>query len=126
MAKLEQTEGVVLNAEIGSGQSRYRSESGSYYYRTSYFPNITYQYTVNGQQYTNNAYAQRPSMINRKFLIQRILNKYPVGETVTVHYKPDDPQQSYLQTGYGNTVTLMVLAFIAIIIIAIVLLFFVL
>lgn len=123
MATLEKTEGTILNTDIGSGQSRYRRSSGGYYYRTSYFPDITYRYTVGGREYINNRYAQRPSLINRQGIIQRILDKYPVNSTVTVYYNPDNPQESYLAKGYGKTVTLIVMAVVIIVIVAIAVLF---
>lgn len=117
MADLAETQGKVLSAEIGSGQSRYRKESGGYGYRTSYFPNIAYQYTVNGQQYTHNAYAQRPSLINRQGIIQRIVDNYPVGADVTVYYDPQNPQEGY---GGGTRMILLGVALLVVIIIAVV------
>lgn len=109
MASVAQTEGVILSAAVGAGQSRYRASSGGYHYRTSYHPDITYQYTVNGQQYINNRFAQRPTLINRESIIQRVLEKYPVGQKVTVYYNPANPQDAYLQKGMGGAATAIVL-----------------
>lgn len=109
MAGLSETQGTVLSGDFGAGQSAYRMQSGGYSAKTSYFPNITYQYTINGQQYTNNTYAQRPSLINNKAIIQRILNNYPVGSTVTVYYNPNNPQEAYLQKGYGGATRVILL-----------------
>jgi len=30
---------------------------------------------------------------------QKLLEKYPIGATVQVHYDPDDPQRAVLETG---------------------------
>ncbi|MGB7338064.1 MAG: DUF3592 domain-containing protein [Phototrophicaceae bacterium] len=116
MAKLEQTEGTVLSTAIGSGQSRYKGSSGGYKYRTSYFPDISYRYTVDGNDYINNGYAQRTTLINRTGMIQRILDKYPTDSTVTVYYNPHNPQESYLEKGYGSTITFLLIAIVVFVI----------
>ena len=121
MANFEETQGTVLEATIGSGQSRYSTSSG-YKYRTSYFPQITYQYSVNGSQYTNNRFSHRNFLINRKGMINGILAKYPIGSNVTVYFDPQNPSESFLQKGYGSLANKIVLLVVgAVILIAVVL-----
>lgn len=119
MAKLDVTEGTILSSAIGSGQSTSRAQSGGYNTRISHRPDISYQYTVNGQQYTNNAYAQRPFLINNLGIVQSILNNYPVNKTVKIYYNPDNPAESYLQKGYGGAVNLILIGVLVFVILII-------
>ena len=122
MASFEETQGTILEASVGSGQSQYKTSSG-YKYRTSYFPQIVYQYSVNGAQYQNGRFAQRQSLISRKGMIENIVNDYPVGASVTVYYDPQNPTESFLQKGYGaatNKILYLSLLFTMVIVVAIV------
>ena len=111
--KLNQTEATILSAELGSGQSQYRSQSGGYNQRTSFFPNISYRYEVNGKEYVNDQYAQRASLVNRRSLVERTVKKYPVGSKVTVFYDPQDPQVAYLEKGYGASGAIIAVVLVA-------------
>jgi len=118
---LEQTEGTVVSAMIGRGQSQYYSgDSSQMYSRNSHYPDIAYQYQVNGQDYTHNRYSQRPTLINNTSIIQRIVNNYPVGATVTVYYDSENPQKSFLQKGYGGAVNLIIMGVVLVTVIALV------
>lgn len=109
MSTWQETQGTVLETSIGSGQSRYKSSAGGYKYRTSYFPQITYQYSVNGTDYVNNRFSRHHSLINRTSVIENILAKYPVGSTVTVYYDPQNPAESFLEKGFGSATNKLLL-----------------
>ena len=92
MARMATTTGTVVKSEIGTTLSGTQGSSIQ-------FPEVTYQYTVNGQTYFNNKVSQ--TMVRSLFgsVVQQTLNRYPVGSTVTVHYNADNPQDAYLEKG---------------------------
>jgi hypothetical protein len=96
-------------------------QSGVYLERTSHFPVIEYRYTVDGKRYVTDSYCEYPWLLERKWIIRRILANYPAGATVTVYYNPDDPQEAYLQRGYGGTVRLVILLVAVVVILSVIL-----
>lgn len=110
MPKLQKTTALVIETSISSGLSTYHAQSSGYNQKISYRPSIQYQYMVDGQQYTNDTYAQRPFLLNNQGIIKRILDNYPEGSTVDIYYNPDNPQESFLQKGYGGAVNLILLS----------------
>ncbi|MFX1574264.1 MAG: DUF3592 domain-containing protein [Promethearchaeota archaeon] len=62
-----------------------------------YRPNITYTYEIEGEKYVNN--KVRPvgrNVYKEKPQVQRVLNLFPEGYKVYIHYNPQDPQDSVL------------------------------
>jgi hypothetical protein len=76
--------------------------------RYKYSPQITYRYTVGGQGYVNDEFSYRDAGSGDAAEVQQIVHQYPPGRQVVVHYNPDDPGMSVLQSGlyWSNTVTL--------------------
>lgn len=68
---------------------------------TNYVPVIVYEYTVDGETYTdNNLYPGRFTREKgSRSSAEDILDQYPVGEEFTVQYNPDNPGQAYLRNG---------------------------
>lgn len=72
-------------------------------------PSIKYAYEVEGQAFEGDRLTFRS--IKRSFGmaehgLERLLNKYPVGQPVQVYFNPADPSQSVLEAG-GSTDMLM-------------------
>ncbi len=112
MARWETTTGTVVKSEIGTTLSGTQGSSIQ-------FPDVTYQYYVNGQTYFNNKVSQ--TMVRSSFgsIVQQTLNRYPVGSTVTVHYNADNPQDAYLEKGLGRSTLPIILLVIIIVAISI-------
>lgn len=99
----ETTEGTVLSSDVEVVFDQQAGERKNY-------PVVEYEYTVDGQQYTNNRmYLQSGSCTpdetvcgvseyDSNLQAVREANNYPEGETVEVHYDPDDPTTSYLES----------------------------
>ncbi len=79
-------------------------------------PGIVYQYTVEGTTYRGtrlNFNGHVPTVIR----VQRIVDRYPIGQPVTVWYNPVDPSSAVLEPGPANPLALELclgLVFIAI------------
>jgi hypothetical protein len=86
--------GLVLSSQI----VEYPSE------RNSLFgPEIVYQYHVDGRRYRSNRIGIfEPARWFRKTRgMLRLIERYPVGATIDVHYPPGDPVGARLQSGVG-------------------------
>lgn len=90
----QETKGYVLSARIEtcwtSTETRGRGTSRTYQ------PRITYQYEVEGKEYTNDQYDALNSSKSKRGWTEGIVNKYPVGQECSVYYNPIKPSQSVL------------------------------
>ena len=85
-------EGIVQSAEVRSGPDG-----------DTYYAEVTYDYRVNGVSYTGDKIAVG-EMSTSAANAQGILNRYPVGKKVTVHYAPAHPSEAVLETSiHGGT-----------------------
>ncbi|HTX20837.1 MAG TPA: DUF3592 domain-containing protein [Candidatus Aquilonibacter sp.] len=89
------TDGIVQTAEMKSNIDNHG--------HTTHSADVTYSYQVAGTSYTGDK-VSTGEMSSSVAYAQGILNRYPVGKTVTVHYAPDDPSDAVLETGiHGGT-----------------------
>ena len=89
------TEGVIQSAKM---ESHSGSENGD-----TYSASISYDYQVAGTYYTGTRLAFGAMSASSKYA-QRILDRYPVGKKVPVHYSPGNPELAVLETGvHGGT-----------------------
>ncbi len=73
-----------------------------------YAPMVEYEYQVEGQSIT----GRRINLVEKQGTQkagQKVLSKYPVGATVQVHYDPDNPQESVLETSAGVSSIIFIL-----------------
>jgi hypothetical protein len=88
-------EGVIESADM---QSQTGGEEG-----ITYSADISYAYQVAGKHYAGQrvAFGARSASSSRA---QRVLDRFPVGKKVSVHYSPGDPQLAVLEPGiHGGT-----------------------
>jgi hypothetical protein len=66
--------------------------------RTLYSPGIVYSYTVAEREYTSDRYSlgAEGGWGNPKF-VEKMLERFPIGERVTVYYNPKAPAESVLE-----------------------------
>lgn len=89
------TEGVVTAAEM---QSHSDNDGG-----TTYSAEITYRYEVAGIKRESDRLAFGAMSASAAYA-RGILAKYPAGQHVVVHYRPDNPDVAVLETGiHGGT-----------------------
>ena len=88
------TEGVILTAKM-------QSHSGEH--GDTYSTAVTYEYRVVGEKYTGNKIAIG-AMSSSSSYAHGVLDRYPVGKQVVVHYSPEHPTEAVLETGiHGGT-----------------------
>lgn len=89
------TNGVIQSAHQHSESG---GEGG-----TTYSAAVTYIYQVADLNYTGNKIAIG-QMSSSSDYAQGILNRYPVGKKIPVHYSPTNPAEAVLETGvHGGT-----------------------
>ena len=89
-------EGVIKSAQIGdTGRPAREGDSRSYH------PEIRYEYLVDGETFTSERISFRLEGIqsHARPEIAEIVASYRPGSKVTVHYNPEDPSVSCLETG---------------------------
>jgi len=67
-----------------------------------YRVHVAYEYTYRGETYTSDnvfAEAGEGNRFDNRGTAEFFLEEYPEGETVTAHVKPDDPSQTYFESG---------------------------
>lgn len=76
---------------------------------TTYKPEVTYSYTIDGTEYRGDliAYGLKGSSSSSRGFAQYYDNKYPEGSTVPVAYDPAHPQTSVLEPGVSKRAFLM-------------------
>jgi len=86
------TQGVILACGLDISEGTDRTET--------IVPNIRYEYEVGGRRYEGDTISfGRGYMAGQP---QRLLKRYPVGQTVRVFYNPSDRVQSCLEPGAGG------------------------
>ena len=89
-------------------------------------PRVVYAYAVDGKDYR----SERVSFASgyRPKEVDEVLSRYSVGQTVPVHYKPEQPGEAVLEAGSGPRVTaqirILVVCFIIIVVLNVVRFFF--
>lgn len=97
--------GTVLSATLKEHVSHDHDDTPSTHY--SYEPVVEYNYTVGGQTYSSRRIGYGANRFGRG-QAAKILERYPVGSAVTVHYNPANPAEAVLETqAAGSTVFLI-------------------
>jgi uncharacterized Zn-binding protein involved in type VI secretion len=97
-------QGRVLAVDI----QEHRSYDGDHHHtRVSYEPVVQYQYTVSGRQYNNKRIAFGATSFDRS-TAQKKASQYATGMAVSVHYNPNKPEESVLETSASGSTVFMV------------------
>jgi len=88
------TDGVIRSAGMKSSSN----DKG-----TTYSPKVTYTYQVAGVSYKGDKIAIGQVSSSAGYA-QGVLDRYPVGTNISVHYSPGNPAKAVLETGiHGGT-----------------------
>ncbi|WP_457627915.1 DUF3592 domain-containing protein [Persephonella sp.] len=96
------TEGTVLKSDIKKDTSTI-----SYDY---YYPDIRYEYTVNGKKYISDSIFLTEIASDRK-TIEKLVKQFPEGSRITVYYNPLKPSESVLKRNYHAGMFIQTLVF---------------
>lgn len=66
---------------------------------TSYYPQVRYQFFIDRQRFKGDRIAYGDYGSSDRGHAERITRRYPQGKTVTVHYRPGQPQDALLEPG---------------------------
>ena len=89
------TRGVVVASDIERHVSDDHDHGRSY----TYHAHVTYEYTVDGTICNCNTVSFGEYGSSNRNHARQIVNRYPVGKTVDVHYDPDKPESAVLEPG---------------------------
>jgi len=86
-------QGEVLDSHVVSHRGRKS---------TTYRPEVTFRYTVDGRSYTADTVTRGTTFADSSSYAQRVVNSHPRGRRVSVHYNPDNPAEAVLLAGFGD------------------------
>ena len=90
----------VTDGVIQSTREKSHSDSDG---STTYSAEVTYTYEVAGVKYDGDKISIGQMSSSSQYA-QKILDRYPIGKKVSVHYSPTDPAEAVLETGiHGGT-----------------------
>lgn len=102
-------EGRVTDSAVKPMEHSRRAWIGWETYYT-YLPSVAYEYEAAGQHYKNDLTAFGLTSFDTSEEAEAVLARYPKGAPVRVHYDPDDPQASVLQSTGGWAFRTMIAA----------------
>ena len=86
-------EGVVVSSELGMDLDIGQYSGG-------WWPQVSYDYHVDGKDYTSsNIEVEDIGNGNTSSYAKQVVNRYPVGKEVQVHYAPHSPAIAVLEPG---------------------------
>jgi hypothetical protein len=98
MAAWPHVEGRIIRSCVAGGAT---SKDARGKKSSSYVPDIACEFQVSGRSYTSTSVWVGGSYGTSAGIAASIAERYPVGSTVTVHYLPGDPSESYIETSPG-------------------------
>jgi hypothetical protein len=90
------TQGTIISSHV-SKQTRRDSKTRRNV--ITYYPRVQYRYQVNGRQYTSNRIEFGGTSGGMERMAKKVVNRYPAGKKVVVHYNPGDPEYAVLEAG---------------------------
>lgn len=102
------TQGTILTSKITQEFTRDRHHGTG---QGTYVPHVEYEYRLRGRTYHGNTvHPTGLQSCSIHSVCQRIINKYPVGQTVNVYYDPDNPENACLdRTVKSYNIALMII-----------------
>lgn len=99
-------EGIVTASEVSA--SRYTAPGQARRDETTYRPDVTYTYQVDGQDYTGHRVSYRASGDRKS--AEEVVARYPAGKVVQVHHDPKAPGTATLEVGSETTTGILLQA----------------
>ena len=91
------TQGTIVLSTVKVSTTRHEDDD-EIWEEISYFPKVQYEYSVMGKTYTGGRIAFGASKgFSSRAAAEKVLERYPVGETVTVYYNPNNPADAVLE-----------------------------
>ena len=91
------TSGIITHSRV-----RYEAPYDDPIYSHAYTPDIHFRYTVEGRTYATIDFEDRAPDLEEN--VTRLVEQYPLGRIVVVHYDPAYPRSAYLDTGSAASI----------------------
>ncbi|MCD4781758.1 MAG: DUF3592 domain-containing protein [Candidatus Omnitrophica bacterium] len=91
MTRWEKTGGTVLHSRVFDASIQ--TEEGV---QARFIPEVTFQYSVDGHQWTSNRLSNIYDHYYLPESVEKIIQHYPAGTEVTVLYDPQNPSEAIL------------------------------
>lgn len=85
-----QTTGTIISSTVD--QRKGKSQA-------LYYPRLVYEYAVDGKPFTCNRYTFGDSVAGDREEANAIVQTYPVGSHLQIHYSPDNPGEAVILVG---------------------------
>ncbi|MBN1937335.1 MAG: DUF3592 domain-containing protein [Anaerolineae bacterium] len=92
--------GVMTAARLEERREEVSRSDGPTRTVVSFEPLVEYHYTVDGKDYIGRRISPADKQYARP-LAQKVLDRYPVGAQVQVHYDPRNPDEAFLEINMG-------------------------
>jgi len=97
MLSWPETKGLVVNTRVHTKLTHLKGASLSNGYTSkSYLPVVNYRYVVQGKEYKNHQVENTNLFYGSRENAETLLKNYSKGMETTVHYNPNNPEESYL------------------------------
>lgn len=106
-------DGEIKSVEVVEVESDGMTRAASEPERPSYSLEVQYAYNVNGEQFQGSRITVEDMNSNDPAPARKLAMEFAVGQTVPVHYDPNDPQQALLRPGeYGGTIPSLIMGIV--------------
>jgi Protein of unknown function (DUF3592) len=89
------TTGKIIHATVGKNQQR---NPDLFTLSILFYPDIRYEYTVEGVKYLSDRYAMLPKTSPKEIVVANLVNRYSAGQSVIVYFNPQEPAVSVIET----------------------------
>ncbi len=107
--------GKIIQSTLEEKRQDIRQADGVTHSEMGYQPQVNYEYRLGDRVYT----GHRINLVERQYTQaagKKAVEKYPVGGTVQVHFDPNNPEESVLETGSGGSAIIFMLGGLVLII----------
>lgn len=97
IAKWPRAPGTILVTRISSSTRTSRDKDGYDRQYTSFTPEVSYSYAVEGTEYEGSVVARGGVSTSNRAAADACIERYPSGKAIDVLYDPTDPTTAYLE-----------------------------
>lgn len=97
IARWPRAPGTVVSSRIASSTGTTRDKQGYSQEYTSYTPEVTYRYVIDGTEYEGSAVARGELSTTTRSAVEACVDRYAPGNAIEVLYDPTDPTTAYLE-----------------------------
>lgn len=97
IAKWPRAPGKILSSRVASSSYTAKDRDGYSRQYTSYSPEVSFTYVVDGTEYEGSAVARSVDSTSNRASVEACVDRYARGKEIMVFYDPSDPTTSYLE-----------------------------